>query len=242
MTPSVAVARAPRTFTFFAGLAALLAVLELGRLVIFAVYPVRPTAWSVAPWSPFMTRHACTTVYWSAATTIEQTPDVYSLAASSAAAIPRPDGRCPARSGRSRSIPYEYPPTFLLVPRALAVVAPEFVAFRHVWLLLNAALVIAGMAAIARRMDTATGSRSLWLLPLAIVPLTTMYALQIGNAQLLFVVLAAVALLASSAAAMPWAGCCSPTRSSASCSPPCCSSIWRSGGNGGPSAGRPGGP
>ena len=82
------------------------------------------------------------------------------------------------------------------MPRALAVVAPEFVAFRHVWLLLNAALVIAGMAAIARRVDAATGSRSLWLLPLAIVPLTTMYALQMGNAQLVFVVLAAVALLA----------------------------------------------
>ena len=42
MTPSVAVARAPRAFTFLAGLAALLAVLELGRLVIFAAYPVPP--------------------------------------------------------------------------------------------------------------------------------------------------------------------------------------------------------
>ena len=82
------------------------------------------------------------------------------------------------------------------MPRALAVVAPEFVTFRHVWLLLNAALVIAGMVAIARRVDAGTGSRSLWLLPLAIVPLTTMYALQMGNAQLVFVVLAAVALLA----------------------------------------------
>ena len=40
--------------------------------------------------------------------------------------------------------PYEYPPTFLLAPRALAAVAPEFVAFRHVWLILNAILVVAG--------------------------------------------------------------------------------------------------
>ena len=194
--PSPIAARAPHSFTILAGLAALLAVLELGRLVIFAAYPVPPPAWSVAPWSPFMTRHACTTAYWSAATTIEQTPDVYSLAASSAGRDPATGRPLPRQIGPFSVDPYEYPPTFLLVPRALAVVAPEFVTFRHVWLLLNAALVIAGMVAIARRVDAATGSRSLWLLPLAIVPLTTMYALQMGNAQLVFVVLAAVALLA----------------------------------------------
>src|SRR4029453_179717 len=140
-----------------AGVAALLAVLELGRLVIFAAPPVPPPTWSVAPWSPFMTRHACTTAYWSAATMIEQTPDVYSLAASSAGRDPATGRPLPRQIGPFSVDPYESPPTFLLVPRALAVLAPEFGTFRHVWLLVNAALVIAGMVLVARRVDVGTG-------------------------------------------------------------------------------------
>ena len=118
------------------------------RLAVFAGYAEPPLAWSVAPWSAFMTHHACSTAYWSAATRIEETPDVY-------IAISSP-GQDPATRPLPRNIgafpvdPYEYPPTFLLAPRALAAVTPEFVAFRHVWLLLNAVLVIAGMAVIAR--------------------------------------------------------------------------------------------
>jgi len=196
MTPSVAVARAPRTFIFFAGLAALLAVLELGRLVIFAAYPVPPTAWSVAPWSAFMTRHACSTAYWSAATRIAQTPDVWDIKGYTLGQDPATGRLIPRSIGAFNIDPYEYPPTFLLAPRALAAVTPDYVAFRHVWLLLNAVLVIAGMIVVARHLDAATGRRTLWLLPLAVAPLSTMYALQMGNAQLLYVVIAMLGLAA----------------------------------------------
>ena len=62
---------------------------------------------------------------------------------------------------------YEYPPTFLLVPRVLAVVAPEFVAFRHVWLLSERGARRSPAWSPSRAaMDAGTGSRSLWLLPL----------------------------------------------------------------------------
>jgi len=143
-----------------------------------------------------MTRHACSTAYWSAATRIAQTPDVWDIKRYTLGQDPATGRLIPRSIGAFNIDPYEYPPTFLLAPRALAAVTPDYVAFRHVWLLLNAVLVIAGMIVVARHLDAATGSRTLWLLPLAVAPLSTMYALQMGNAQLLYVVIAMLGLAA----------------------------------------------
>jgi hypothetical protein len=57
-------------------------------------------------------------------------------------------------------------------------------------------LVLAGMIVVARRLDGATGSRSLWLVSLALASLSTIYALQMGNAQAPFIAVAMLALVA----------------------------------------------
>jgi len=189
-------ARSTRGFVVLAAIGAIAAVVMLIRLAVFAAHPAPPAAWSVAPWSPFMTRHACSTAYWSAATRIEQTPDVWDIKGYTLGQDPATGRLIPRSIGAFNIDPYEYPPTFLLAPRALAALTPDYFAFRHVWLLLNVVLVIAGMIVVARHFDAATGSRTLWLLPLAVAPLTTMYALQMGNAQLLYVVIAMLGLAA----------------------------------------------
>ena len=195
--PSVPVTSTPtRGFVTLAAVGTVVAVALLVRLAVFAGYAEPPLAWSVAPWSAFMTQHACSTAYWTAATRIKQAPDVWDIAISSLGQDPATGRLIPRTMGAFNVDPYEYPPTFLLVPRALAAVTPDYVAFRHVWLLLNAVLVIAGMAVIARELDAATGRRTLWLLPLAIVPLTTIYPLQMGNAQLLYIVAAMLGMAA----------------------------------------------
>jgi hypothetical protein len=194
---TIAMASRPtRGFTILAAAGTLVAAVMLVRLVVFAVSPAAPSGWSAAPWSEFITRHACSTAYWVAATSVGHAPDIYAIDLYSTGRD-RATGRLlPRRLGAFNVDPYEYPPTFLLAPRALAAVTPDYAAFRSVWLLLNAALVLAGMAVVARRLDGATGSRSLWLVPLALAPATTMVALQIGNAQLLFIVAAMVSLVA----------------------------------------------
>jgi hypothetical protein len=185
-----------RGFVTLAAMGAVVASVLLFRLAVFAAYPEPPSAWSAAPWSAFMTRHACSTAYWSAATRISQTPDVWDIKGYSLGQD-RATGRLiPRTIGAFNIDPYEYPPTFLLAPRALAAATPDYVGFRHVWLLLNAVLVIAGMVVVARHVDASMGSRTLWLLPLAVVPLTTIYALQMGNAQLLYLVVAMLGLAA----------------------------------------------
>jgi len=198
--PASMVARAgaapARGFIALAAAGAIVAVVLLTRLVVFSGYAEPPAAWSAAPWSTFMTRHACSTAYWSAATRISQTPDVWNIGGYTLGQDPATGRLIPRNIGAFNIDPYEYPPTFLLAPRALAAVTPDYVAFRHVWLILNAVLVIAGMAVVTRHLDAATGTRSLWLLPLALMPLTTMYALQMGNAQLIYVVIAMLGLAA----------------------------------------------
>ena len=195
--PSVPVTSTPtRGFVTLAAVGTVVAVALLVRLAVFAGYAEPPLAWSAAPWSAFMTQHACSTAYWTAATRIKHAPDVWDIAISSLGQDPATGRLIPRTMGAFNVDPYEYPPTFLLLPRALAAVTPDYVAFRHVWLLLDGVLVIAGMAVIARGLDAATGRRTLWLLPLAIVPLTTLYPLQMGNAQLLYIVTGMLAMAA----------------------------------------------
>jgi alpha-1,2-mannosyltransferase len=195
--PPVATA-APRTFTILAATGGLVLLVMLVRLVVFAQAPAPLPAigWSVTPWNAFVTRHACTTAYWQAATEVERTPDVYAPANYSTGRV-GPDGReIPRAIGPYNVDPYEYPPTFLLLPRTLTAVAPGFPRFRLLWGFMNLAVVIAAVALVARRIDREAGTRSLWLAPLGLVPLTVFHVFQSGNAQLFFVALATLGMLA----------------------------------------------
>jgi alpha-1,2-mannosyltransferase len=177
---------------------ALVLAVMLIRLIVFAQAPAPLPAigWSVTPWNAFVTRHACTTAYWQAATEVERGPDVYAPANYSTGRV-GPDGReLPRFIGPYAVDPYEYPPTFLLLPRALTVIAPGFPQFRLLWGFMNLAVVIAAVALVARRVDRENGSRSLWLAPLALAPLSVFHVFQSGNAQLFFVALAMLAMLA----------------------------------------------
>jgi hypothetical protein len=154
-----ATATPTRGFIALSAAGAVVAAALLVRLAVFAGYAEPPFAWSAAPWSEFMTQHACSTAYWMAATRIKQAPDVWDIAISSQGQDPVTHRLIPRHIGAFPIDPYEYPPTFLLAPRALAAVTPDYAAFRHVWLLLSAVFVIAGMAVIARELAAATARR-----------------------------------------------------------------------------------
>jgi alpha-1,2-mannosyltransferase len=170
----------------------------LVRLMVFAQAPAPLPAigWSVTPWNAFVTRHACTTAYWQAATEVERGPDVYAPANYSTGRVGADGREIPRTIGPYNVDPYEYPPTFLLLPRALTALAPGFPQFRLLWGFMNLAVVLAAVALVARRIDRENGTRSLWLAPLALVPLTVFHVFQSGNAQLFFVALAMLAMLA----------------------------------------------
>jgi alpha-1,2-mannosyltransferase len=197
-TPARLLHRTGTGYRAVAAAGALVLTVMLIRLIVFAQAPAPLPAigWSVTPWNAFVTRHACTTAYWKAAIEVERAPDVYAPSTYSTGRV-GPDGReIPRFIGPYAVDPYEYPPTFLLLPRALTVIAPGFPQFRLLWGFMNLAVVVAGVVLVARRIDRENGSRSLWLAPLALVPLTVFHVFQSGNAQLFFVALAMLAMLA----------------------------------------------
>ena len=90
---------------------------------------------------------------------------------------------------------YEYPPTFLTLPRLMGLVAPDFCAFRRLWFALNLAIVVAGLVAIAWRLDAALGTHAVWLTPLVLAAPPMIATLQMGNVQLVLIAAAVAAML-----------------------------------------------
>lgn len=176
----------------------LVLLVMLVRLAIFAQAPapLPASSWSVMPWNAFVTRHACATAYWKAATEVERTPNVYAPSMFDFGRVDANGRPIPLYIGPYAVDPYEYPPTFLLLPRLLALVTPDFPAFRLVWGALATLVTILGVAVVARRIDRENATRSLWLAPLALLPLGILTTFQGGNAQLFFVVLGMLAMLA----------------------------------------------
>jgi hypothetical protein len=78
---------------------------------------------------------------------------------------------------------YEYPPTFLPLPRLMAAATPDFWQFRRLWFALNLAGVALCLVAIARRFDAALGTQAVWLTPWVLVSPSIVGTLQAGNAH-----------------------------------------------------------
>lgn len=171
------------------------AVLGLVQLVPLTAFIIDPNVatWPAGPARPWQSRHSCVSCYWVAAEKARAVPDLY------VESVYRPPV-APTVARRPNLGPffvdvYEYPPTFLPLPRLLAQVTPDFWGFRRLWFALNLACVCLGLVVIARRVDAAFGTFTVWLTPWVMVAPSVVGTLQAGNVQLLFVVQSAVAML-----------------------------------------------
>lgn len=171
-----------------------LLVAQLTWLVPFIIDANR-AAWDHGPTGPLPSTHSCVSAYWVANEAIAHTADVYDERLS---AIPQADTsapRVPRKLGPLNIDAYEYPPTFLLLPRLISLATPDFWAFRRVWFAINFAVVVAAIVLIARRFDLAAGTGAIWLTPFVIVPPAMIVTFQIGNVQLAVVAVSMLAML-----------------------------------------------
>jgi hypothetical protein len=167
---------------------------QLAWLVPFIVDPTRET-WEASVVRPMRSAHSCVSSYWFANEAIQHTANVYD---ESLAAEPQADKtaqRIPRKIGPFNIDQFEYPPTFLLVPRLLSWVAPDFWTFRHVWFVLNILVVFGAALAIALRLDAATGTKSVLLTPFVVAGPAIIATFQMGNVQLAVVALSMLAML-----------------------------------------------
>jgi len=186
-------AAAPRALRIVSVLAVVLALVQLARLSVFIVDASRAGA-STVPWSRWEVLHSCVTAYFVAGKAAPDVPNVYDDTLYSLPGDPSAPRKPRKLDGFTVDV-YEYPPPFLLLPRALFSIAPDFLRFRMVWFALNAGVVLFVMLAVARRFGPVVGTRAVLLLPLVWASLPLVNAFQKENVQMMIVALSVLAML-----------------------------------------------
>jgi alpha-1,2-mannosyltransferase len=187
-------AAAPRVFSAASAVAAVVAVVMLARLTVFIVDPSRPS-YSVLPGSEWEVRHSCLTAYFVAADIVRRVPNVYSLTIYAAPDDDPSKPRKPRTMGVFRIDQYEYPPPFLLLPRALSLLAPDFLRLRMVWFGLSGLVVLVGLAVVAWHLRGDAATRALLLVPFVLGSIITINTMQKGNVQLAVIAVSMIAMV-----------------------------------------------
>jgi alpha-1,2-mannosyltransferase len=185
----------PRMLVVIGGMAAVIMLVLVGRLSVFMMDPQR-TGYSTAPASTWELRHSCLTAYYVAGDVVRRTPNIYEPSLYAAPGDDPAKPRTPQTIGMFRVDQYEYPPTFLLAPRAVMAVAPGFLRLRATWFGLNGLVLLAGLLAAARAMGPAAGTRALLVAPFVLGAYGTLNTLQKGNVQLVVIALAVLGMAA----------------------------------------------
>ncbi len=182
----------PRAFRVLFAVGALLLVVQLAALTHFVIDP-GADQWLAGVWRPWRSAHSCVSAYWVAA---REAPRVDDLSVEAVYRKPiAPTALRRPNLGPFFVDVFEYPPTFLPLPRLLALATPDFWQFRRLWFALNLGAVVLGLIAVARRLDAPLRTQALWLTPFALVSPVIVGTRQAGNVQLLFLVACAVAML-----------------------------------------------
>jgi hypothetical protein len=163
----------------------LLALFSLGRLAVFLGDP-RQVGCSFAPGEPFLVHHSCLTAYLHGAIlSRDPAANVYDLAF--VAGVGDPSWPLPPTAAHFAPFTldaYGYPPPFLLLPRALLGLTPDFTSQRILFAAGSLAAVLSSCAAAARTLG-GVAERRLWLLtPLCMASPLMLVNLQVGNFHL----------------------------------------------------------
>jgi hypothetical protein len=182
-----------RPLRIVSAVATIAALVQLARLAVFIVSPAQ-VAYSQFPSSEFEKRHSCLTAYFVAGQALLTTPNIYDGALSSLPGDPTAK-RIPRTLGPFNIDAFEYPPPFLLLPRALGLVAPDFPRLRLVWFGMSAAVLLLGMMAVARVLGPVAGTRAVLLAPLVWTGFPMLNTLQKGNVQIVVIAISMCAMV-----------------------------------------------
>jgi alpha-1,2-mannosyltransferase len=184
------------TLKVISGLATLAALFQLARLSVFIINPMA-TGYAIGPLRGpgLIIEHSCVSAYFAAARSVSTVPDIYSNDLYSSPYEGPEALRRPKRIGSFNIDPYQYPPPFLLLPRAVAILAPDFLRFRMLWFAINGTVLLIGLLAIARFIGPIAATRALMLSPLVFASDINIATLQIGNLQAMVFALAMLGMM-----------------------------------------------
>ena len=182
-----------RPLQVLSAVAAVAALGQFARLTVFMVAP-QMGAYAMFPSSKWEVAHSCLTAYFVAGQAIPTAPNVYDDALHSLPGDPTKQ-RVPKTMGVFKIDAYEYPPPFLLLPRAVGLVAPDFLRLRMVWYGMTAGVLLVAMLAVARMLGPAAGTRAILLAPLVWAGIPMLNSLQKGNVQVLVIAISMLAMV-----------------------------------------------
>lgn len=149
---------------------------------------------SVLPNRPFFRAHSCLTAYTEAARLARSGTNIFDIAVYTDPA--KPGENASRYIGPLEVDVYQYPPAFLVLPRAAVAFGLDLFTIRRLWFALQSAVLLAAMVVLARWVGGRSGLLLLLLVPLVWLSPTTRLALQIGNFQVTAVPLAVLAMVA----------------------------------------------
>jgi alpha-1,2-mannosyltransferase len=178
------------------GLATIAALFQLARRCVFIVNPAA-VGFAIGPSRGLglTINHSCLSAYYVAARSVATVPNVYAWELYAFPDEGPTAPRKPRPIGSFNIDAYEYPPPFLLLPRTLAILTPEFLRFRMVWFALNGAMLVIGLLVVARMLGPVAGTRALLFSPLVLASDIQIATLQVGNLQAIVSSLAMIAMV-----------------------------------------------
>lgn len=183
-----------RALTLVYVAAALLSIVQVGRVSVFMADPTRTDA-QVVPGLEFLEHHSCLTAYVRGGELAKDRVDNLYLADRWPSTVDlevRPE---------TPFSPFDvdaffYPPPFLLLAELLAPLRGDFLAQRAAWFGLNSLLLAFGLWIGARAFGGSRWHRPLLLAPLFFASLPVLTILQVGQAQAAVVIAAVLGMLA----------------------------------------------
>jgi alpha-1,2-mannosyltransferase len=178
-------------------LAAVLSLFQIGRLSAFMGDPDR--RWGSTVPDPEAADHACLSAYVVAADLSRKgTSNLYDERYYPAFAGDTARLLAPAsiqHLTKWMDDPYEYPPPFLLLPRAALVVTDDFLGIRAGWFILQALGLLVVTAWLAAWVGGRDGQLALLLVPVLLASLPTMLGLQFGQFHVATLLLSVAAMI-----------------------------------------------
>ena len=184
----------PRLLKIGAAVTCALALLLVGRVSVFMLDQGR-TEFAFLPSSVWENEHSCLTAYHVAAEAARTHGDVYDNALYSATDDDPATPRKPRMLDGFQVDVYEYPPPFLLLPRALHLLAPEFLSLRALWFGLNGLVLLTAFLVVGIQLGPAAGGRALLWSPFVWIAPPTLSMLQKENVQGIILAMSMVAMV-----------------------------------------------
>jgi alpha-1,2-mannosyltransferase len=149
---------------------------------------------SVLPKRAFFRTHSCLSSYTEAARLAPTGVNVFDVAQYTDPQ--RPGQNMPRMIGPFEVDLYQYPPTFLILPRTAIAAGLDFLTIRRVWFAIQSIVVFVAMVLLAKWIGGSSGLLVLLLVPVMWLSQTTRLTLQIGNFQPTAFALTVLAMIA----------------------------------------------